>query len=60
MSQDPCPRVPEKWQQMHQSPWNRKTVMMGSVRRSVRPGASYGSGNDKIQLLGREGRAWEL
>lgn len=34
-----------------------QTVVMGSVRRSVKPD---GSGNDKMQLLGREGRACQL
>lgn len=34
-----------------------QTVVMGSVRRSVKP---EGSGNDKTQLLGREGRACHL
>lgn len=32
---------------------------MGSIR-SVKPGASDGGGNDKMQLLGREGRACQL
>lgn len=49
---------------MHQAPYKKNPVVMGSVRRSVKPGASCRTimhdSNDKMHLLGRESRACQL